>query len=126
MFPHTVTIFNVIKDKENITYHRNVVSDVFYHVNKIISQDGKGEEYRYAYDVIFSKKALTKWVNKQDFVGNKDTYTLRENDIIVLSEFKEINDIKELQISNANYFLIKTISENLYGDEALQNIEVTN
>lgn len=126
MFPRTVTIFNVIKDKENITYHRNVVSDVFYHVNKIISQDGKGEKYTYAYDVIFSKKALTKWLNKQDFIGNKDTYTLRENDIIVLSEFKEINDIKELQTNNVNYFLIKTISENLYGDEALQNIEVTN
>ena len=126
MFPRTVTIFNVIKDKENITYHRNVVSDVFYHVNKIISQEGKGEKYTYAYDVIFSKKALTKWVNKQDFIGNKDIYTLRENDIIVLSEFKEINDIKELQTSNVNYFLIKTISENLYGDEALQYIEVTN
>ena len=58
MFPRTVTIFNVIKDKENITYHRNVVSDVFYHVNKIISQEGKGEKYTYAYDVIFFKKCL--------------------------------------------------------------------
>lgn len=126
MFPHTITIFNIVKDREKLIYHRNVISHVFYHINKIISQEGKGEKYTYAYDVIFSKGALQSWVSKQDFIGEKSTYTLRENDIIVLGEFEKINDLKELQKSNVNYFLIKTISENLYGDDNLQNIEVTN
>ena len=126
MFPHTITIFNVIKDKDNVIYHRNVVSDVFYHVNKIISPEGKGEKYTYAYDVIFSSIALNKWVNKQDFEAKEYTYTLRENDIVVLGEYKEIKDLIELQKSNTDYFLIKTVSENLYGDESLHNIEVTN
>lgn len=126
MFPHTVTIFNVIKIKDNITYHRQIVSDVFFHVNKIISQDGKGEKYTYAYDVIFSKEALKKWVSKQSFEAKEDTYTLRDNDIVVLGEYKEIDDLIDLQKSNIDYFFIKTISENLYGYNSLQNIEVTN
>lgn len=126
MFPHTVTVFNVIKEKDKVTYHRQIVSDVFYHIQKIISQEGKGEKYTYAYDIIFSSEALKKYVSKNDFKAIKDTYTLRENDIIVLGEHKSINDLVELQKSNIDYFLIKTVSENLYGNEELHNVEVTN
>lgn len=126
MFPHVVTVFNVIKNKDNVIYHRQVVDNVFYHQNKIISEESKGEKYTTAYDVIFSNIALEKWKSKQDFNGSDDTYTLRENDIIVLKEFDKITDLKDLQKSNVDFFLIKTVSENLYGDIELQNIEVTN
>lgn len=126
MFPHTVTVFNVIKEKDKVTYHRQVVSDVFWHVQKIISQEGKGEKYTSAYDVIFSHDALKKYVSRNNFKGKENTYTLRENDIIVLGEYKPIDDLLELQKSNVEYLLIKTVSENLYGDEELQNVEVTN
>ena len=64
MFEDTVTVFNVIKEKDKVTYHRQFVNNVFYHKEKIISQEGK--------------------------------------------------------------FMIKTVSENLYGDLELHNIEVTN
>jgi len=126
MFPHTVTIYNVIKNENSICYHKNVVSDVFYHVKKIIAQDGKGEKYTYAYNVIFSNLALGKYVSKNMFEEKKDTYTLKENDIVVLGKYKDIKDLSELQKSDVDYFLIKTISENFYGDIELQNIEVTN
>ena len=126
MFPHTVTIFNVNKSIDNISYHRQIVKNVFYHINKIISEEGKGEKYTYAYDVIFSSEALLKWLPKQDFKNESDTYTLRENDIVVLGEFEEVKDLSDLQKSDADWFLIKTVSENLYGDEELRNIEVTN
>lgn len=126
MFEDTVTIFNVIKDKDKVTYHRQVVNNVFYHKEKIISQEGKGDKYTNAYDVIFSNIALEKWKSKQDFDNSDDTYTLRENDIIVLNEYKEISDLKELQQSSVDWFMIKTVSENLYGDLGLHNIEVTN
>lgn len=126
MFPHTVTIYNVIKNENSIYYHKNVVSDVFYHVEKILAQDGKGEKYTYAYNVIFSNLALEKYVPKNMFEEKKDTYTLRENDIVVLGKYKDIKDLSELQKSNADYFLIKTISESFYGDIELQNIEMTN
>lgn len=126
MFEDTVTIFNVIKDKDKVTYHRQVVNNAFYHKEKIISQEGKGDKYTNAYDVIFSNIALEKWKSKQDFDNSDDTYTLRENDIIVLNEYKEISDLKELQQSSVDWFMIKTVSENLYGDLELHNIEVTN
>lgn len=126
MFEDTVTVFNVIKDKDKVTYHRQFVNNVFYHKEKIISQEGKGDKYTNAYDVIFSNIALEKWKSKQDFDNSDDTYTLRENDIIVLNEYKEISDLKELQQSSVDWFMIKTVSENLYGDLELHNIEVTN
>lgn len=126
MFPHTVTIYNVTKNENGIYYHKNVISDVFYHAEKIITQDGKGEKYTYAYNVIFSNLALEKYVSKNMFEEKKDTYTLKENDIVVLGEYKDIKDLSELQKSNVDYFLIKTISENFYGNIELQNIEVTN
>lgn len=126
MFEDTVTVFNAIKDKDKVTYHRQVVNNVFYHKDKIISQEGRGDKYTNAYDVIFSNIALEKWKSKQDFNNSNDTYTLRENDIIVLNEYKEISDLKELQQSSADWFMIKTVSENLYGDLELHNIEVTN
>lgn len=126
MFENTVTVFNIIKKNDIVTYHRKVVGNVFYHKEKIISQEGKGEKYTSAYDVIFSDIALSKWKSKQDFNEDSDTYTLRENDIIVLNEYKKISDLKDLQKSNVDWFIIKTVSENLYGDISLQNIEVTN
>ena len=92
MFEDTVTVFNVIKEKDKVTYHRQFVNNVFYHKEKIISQEGKGDKYTNAYDVIFSNIALEKWKSKQDFDNSDDTYTLRENDIIVLNEYKEISD----------------------------------
>ena len=128
MFPHTVTIFNVIRNKDDsITYHKTIVSDVFYHVEKIISQEGEGEKYMSAYDVVFSSEAIKRWMSKQDFNGEENTYTLRENDIVVLGNFeKNISELIELQKSNSDFFLIKTVSENLYGEDELRNIEVTN
>lgn len=126
MFPDVVTVFNVIKNKNDIIYHRQFVTDVFFHKEKIISQEGKGDKYVSAYDVIFSNVALKKWKNKKEFSGAEETYTLRENDIIVFGKCNSISDLSELQKSSEEYFLIKTVSENLYGDEELQNIEVTN
>ncbi len=78
MFEDTVTVFNVIKEKDKVTYHRQFVNNVFYHKEKIISQEGKGDKYTNAYDVIFSNIALEKWKSKQDFDNSDDTYTLRE------------------------------------------------
>lgn len=126
MFPHTVTVYNVIATKNSIKYQKQTVSDVFCHVNKIISPEGRGEKYTYAYDVIFSSKALNNWTSKQSFEGSKDTFTLRENDIIALGKTNEIEDIADLKKAKVDFFFIKTVSENLYGDKDIQNIEVTN
>lgn len=125
MFPHTVTVYNQIDG----TFYKKVVNNVFFHIDKIISNEGKGDKYTYANRVIFSNIALNDYLSKEDYKNeeNKENYfTLKNNDIIVLSEFDDISDLSDIQKANVDYFLIRTISDNRYGDEELQNIEVTN
>lgn len=121
MFPHTITIFNIV---DNV-YHRQVVSDVLFISEKIISQDGMGEKYANAHRVIFSKLSLQKYKKNTEYEPKKGFFTLNNNDIIVEGKVEQINSIKDLQNGKYNYFLIKTISNNNYGSEDMQNIEVT-
>lgn len=130
MFPNKITIFNVREVEKNgvasLEYHRNVVDDVFYYTEKIIIQESNGEKYASAYHVVFSNIALQNYVPYKDFTFEQGKYSLSENDIIVLDEVNNITDLKDLEKSKVDYFLIKTISDNTYGNEELQNIEVTN
>lgn len=121
MFPHTITIFNIVDNK----YHRQIVSDVLFISEKIISQDGLGEKYANVHRVIFSKSSLLKYQKKAEYEPNKGVFTLNDNDIIVEGKIKQISSIKDLQNGKYDYFLIKTISDNNYGSEDMQNIEVT-
>ena len=125
MFPHTITIFNLVSG----TYNRKVINEVFFHKKKIISQEGNGDKYTTAYNVILSNGALTTYLNYTDYISLKDkskNFTLRENDIVVCGECEKINNLSDLQKSYKDYFLIRSISDNRYGDIELQNIEVTN
>lgn len=122
MFPHKITIFNIV----NGTYYRNVISDVFFISEIIISQEGNGEKYQNAHRVIFSNESLAKYVKKCDFKPPMEAFTLKVNDLIVKDEFEDIDDISDVQKAGCDYFLIKTISDNSdYGNEDLRNIEVT-
>lgn len=121
MYTHTITIFNIVDG----VYHRQVVKDVFYHSELIISPEGMGEKYQNAHKVIFSQKALSKYVEKNDFRADSKTFTLKVNDLVVKGEIEQIEDISSVQKAGYEYFLIKTISDNRYGSKLLQNIEVT-
>lgn len=128
MFPHTVTVYNVIESDDKHIYNRTEVNNVFIHIDKIISPEGRGEKYISVYDVIFSNEALQNYLPRDEYMALQDktnNYTLRENDIIAIGSFGEITGLNELQLSNLEFFLIKTISDNRYGDNDLQNIEVT-
>lgn len=125
MFPHTITIFNVVADK----YNKQVVESVFFHKNKIISQEGNGDKYTSVYQVIFSNDALKNYVNYEEYIqleDKNDKFTISENDIIVYGKCDSISGLSDLQNSYKDYFLIRSISDNRYGDVELQNIEVTN
>ncbi len=121
MFPHTVTVINIV-DK---VFYSQIVSDVFYLEDKIISQDGLGEKYQNVHRCIFSNTALSKYVLKTDFEPNTGTFTLKTNDIIVKGE-TTATTIEELEKNGCSYFLIKSIADHSdYGSEELRNIEVT-
>lgn len=128
MFPHTITIFNITKN-DGVTYNRKVVSDVFYYKEKSVIDEQHGDKPNYQYHVILSSEALKSYLNNEEYQSLDDktnNFTLKINDIIVLGECEDITDLIDLQKSNKEYFLIRTINDNQYGREDLRNIEVTN
>lgn len=125
MFPHTVTVFNVIEDIDKTTYHSCVVSDVYCYNDLAISQEGHGEKVSSVYNVCFSENALKKYVDKITKDAPKDVFSLKNNDIVVYGEFDEIKDLKDIQKADVEYFLIKSISDNRVGSDDLQNILVS-
>lgn len=128
MFPHTITIFNVVKKDGKLVYNRTEIDNVFVHIDKIIQKEENGDKYSSVYDVILSKEALTNYVSEDEYKAKEDfsdCYTIMKNDIVVIGSFGEISDLNDVQRSNSEFFLIRTISDNRYGDEELQNIEIT-
>lgn len=126
MFPHTITIYNV---DSNGNYHKKIVKSVFYHTDKIISPEGHGEKYTSVHRVLFSKDSLTDYLPKSDYnqlKEKKNKFTLNENDVIVLGEYKDIDNLQEIYTSDIDYFTIKTISDNRNSIcKIIDNIEVT-
>ena len=128
MFPHTITIFNITKS-DGVTYNRKVVSDVFYYKEKNAQDEQHGDKPNYQYHVILSSEALKNYLNNEEYQSLEDktnNFTLKINDIIVLGECEVITDLIDLQKTNKEYFLIRTINDNQYGSDDLQNIEVAN
>lgn len=124
MFPHKITIFNVLQNENGINYHRCLVNDVYHYETQSINQEGHGEKITSVYNVCFSKKALEKYVNEINDKSSINVFTLKNNDIIVYGEFDEIKSITDIQHSNSKYFLIKSISDNRV-DSDVDNILVT-
>ncbi|HAB66593.1 MAG TPA: hypothetical protein DCE23_04415 [Firmicutes bacterium] len=126
MFPDTITIYNI--DSEN-NYHRKVVDKVYYHVDKIITPEAHGEKYTSVHRVIFSNESLKSYINKAEYYELQDkinNFTLNDNDIIVLGEYKDIDNLEDIYNSNFDYFTIKTISINENSIcKIINNIEVT-
>lgn len=122
MFPHTVTVVNII----NGNWHKEIVEEVFYYSDKIVSLDGKAEKYVDTHTCIFSNQSLKEYRNISDYKDNFKGFTLQTNDLIVKGKISDINDIRSLQKIGLDYFSIKTISKNNdFGSVELRNIEVT-
>ena len=122
MFPHTVTIFNMYNDQVK----KCVVDNVFYHKDKIVAPDGRGENYSNTHQVIFSEEALKKYKKPSEYEGEENTFTLNENDIIVKGTVEErINTFSDIENSMYEQFSIKGIHENDYAlNSDINNIEV--
>lgn len=122
MFPHTVTVINLYND----SYKKCVVDNVFYHEDKIIAPEGRGENYSNAHQVIFSNVALEKYKNNGEYTGTENTFTLNKNDIIIKGSYEgDITSASDLDNLSSDYFFIKGIHENDYGlNSYLNNIEV--
>lgn len=122
MFPHAITIVNIIDGN----WHKEIVEDVFYYSDKIVNLDDKAEKYIDTHTCIFSNQSLKKYRDINEYKTDFKGFTLQTNDLIVKGKITDINDIRSLQKSGLDYFSIKTISKNNdYGSIELRNIEVT-
>lgn len=126
MFPHTVTVVNISENSNVLTFSNCIVNDVFFYSKKIISQEGKGENYSNTYNCIFSNKSLKKYLKSSEYFMEEDTFTLIKNKTIIVKGETNINDLEDLDKID-DWFYVKTISDNSdYGADDLRNIEVTN
>ena len=134
MFPHTITLFNVYKVDSKVYYHRTLIepndtieNGAFFYKTNQVADEGNGIKNASQYHCIIPFEQLTNYVERKEFniLSNKTgKFTFAPNDIVVKGVCKEITSITELQSSTYDYFTIKTISDNRYGSEDLQNIEV--
>lgn len=126
MFLHTVTVVNISENNNVLTFSNCIVNDVFFYSTKIISQEGKGENYSNTYNCIFSNESLKKYLKSSEYSMEEDTFTLIKNKTIIVKGETNINDLEDLDKID-DWFYVKTISDNSdYGAEDLRNIEVTN
>lgn len=135
MFPHTITLFNVYKVDGKVYYHRTLIepndateNGVFFYKTNQVVDEGNGIKNASQYHCIIPFEQLTNYVERKEFNILSDKtgkFTFAPNDIVVKGVCNEITSITELQSSTYDYFTIKTINDNRYGSEDLQNIEVT-
>ena len=126
MFPHTVTVVNISDNNNVLVFNNCIVNNVFFYSTKIISQEGKGENYSNTYNCIFSNESLKKYLKSTEYSMKKDTFTLIKNKTIIVKGETNINNLGDLDKID-DWFYVKTISNNSdYGSEDLRNIEVTN
>lgn len=126
MFPHTVTVVNISDNNNVLVFNNCIVNDVFFYSTKIISQEGKGENYSNIYNCIFSNESLKKYLKSSEYSMKEDTFTLIKNKTIIVKGETNINNLGDLDKID-DWFYVKTISDNSdYGSEDLRNIEVTN
>lgn len=126
MFPHTITVVNIYDDKGVLIFNNCIVSDVFFYDKKIISQENKGENYSNTYNCVFSNESLKKYKKPKEYKAENDTFTLVENQTIIIKGIEEINSLTDLENID-KWFYVKTISDDSdYGELSLRNIEVTN
>lgn len=128
MFPHTITLFNVYKKEDKIYYHRTPINGVFFYKSNQVTEEGKGIANASQYHCIIPLEELEKYVERKVFnnsVDKSNIFTFAPNDIVVFGKFNDINNVSDLQKSTSDYFSIKIVNDNRYGNEGLQSIEVT-
>lgn len=91
--PHTITIYNSFNGK----YIKNTLKDVYWYGTDSINISGKGVVEANSINIIIDGENLKKYISKEEYQGDKDTYTLDTGIRIVLGEGPEIKSLNELE-----------------------------
>lgn len=92
--PHTITIYNHYDSK----YVKCVLHDVYWYGTDSINISGKGVVESNSINIIIDgEENLEKYIPKEQYQGDIDTYTLDTDIRIVLGEGPEIQSVNELE-----------------------------
>ena len=92
--PHTITIYNHYDDK----YVKCVLHDVYWYGTDSINISGKGVVESNSINIIIDgEENLGKYLSKEQYQGNVDTYTLNTDIRIVLGEGPDITSVNDLE-----------------------------
>lgn len=101
--PHTITIYNSFNGK----YIKHVLKGVYWYGTDSINISGKGVVESNSINIIIDgEENLGKYVPKEIYQGDKDTYTLDAGIRIVYGEGPDITSLNELE----NYKQISVFS----------------
>ena len=110
MFPHTITIFHHIAEKDKDIYTREVVSGVYWYGSEGISVSGKGQESADSITIISSPE------NAKTF-GKK--WNVQKGDRVVkgncpdISSFKDLNDKEVVTVMKVEPNVIGSLVDNV-------------
>lgn len=91
--PHTITIYN----SYNGEYIKHVLNNVYWYGTDSINISGKGVVESNSINIIIdTKDNLDKYVSKEEYQGDANTYTLDSGIRIVYGEGPDITSLNEL------------------------------
>jgi len=91
--PHTITIYNKYDEK----YYKTILNNVYWYGTDSINISGKGIVESGAINVIIDGDNLSKYIPKEEYTGDKETFTIQKNNRIVLGNGSDINSVSELE-----------------------------
>lgn len=91
--PHTITIYNSYNGK----YIKHVLNNVYWYGTDSINISGKGVVESNSINIIIdTKENLDKYISKEEYQGDVNTYTLDSGIRIVYGEGPDIKSLNEL------------------------------
>ncbi len=91
--PHTITIYNKFNDK----YIKTILNGVYWYGTDSVNISGKGIVESGAINIIIDGDNLSKYVSKEEYVGDKDTFTIENNIRIVYGIGPDIESLNEIE-----------------------------
>lgn len=117
--PHTITIYNYYNNE----YVKHVLHDVYWYGTDSINISGKGVVESNSINIIIDgKENLGKYLPKEEYQGDIDTYTLDTDIRIVLGEGPNITSVNDLE--NYKQMTVFSFDINIVGS-FLDNILIT-
>lgn len=116
--PHTITVYNKLDNK----YIKTTLSDVYWYGTDSINISGKGIVESGAINIIIDGDNLSKYVPEEEYIGDKETFTIQKNARIVYGDGPEIESVSEIE--NLKQITVFSYDANIVGSN-IDNILIS-